>query len=348
MGGVHGFLEGGGAFSCEGELVGAGGDDFIAGVETAEDFGAIGVDFAYFYGDADEGVFEFVIADEDEFGEAIALEGGAGDAHDIFAFVGADEEADVHSGAELVIWVFDGEDDAGAVAAFVVFIGAFGEVLTEGAGGIGAGAGGEAEEFSLEFLVGFEGDGDFRGGALFYRGGLLLGHRGDGVHFFEFGDFAEDVCGFDGGAEDGVDGEDGAVGWGVEPDAGRRVAGLAAFQEDEGHVFFDVVADGEVGFDDSSGDAAGEDGAIFRDGFEGAEGFDVGCEVGFLGDGGFDVEVVFGCGIEGDDVFFWFASLEAGDGDEECEQVFHGVILLEVVSFWGVRLRSGCGPGGRS
>jgi hypothetical protein len=199
----------------------------------------------------------------------------------------------------------------------VFFIGAFGEVLSEGAGGTGAGAGGEAEEFSLEFLVGFERDGDFRGGALLYCGGLLLCHRGDGVHFFEFGDFAEDVVGFDGGAEDSVDGEDGAVGWGVEPDAGGRAAGLAAFQEDERHVLFDVVADGYVGFDDATGDAAGEDGAVFRDDFEGAEGFDVGCEVGFLGDGGFDFEDVFGCGIEGDDVFFGFAGLEGGEGDEE-------------------------------
>lgn len=301
VGGVHGFFEADAAFAGEAESVGTAGDDFIAGEEAFGDLDELIVLSAEHDAGFDEGVFEVVVLDVDEAVGGVALNGGAGDGHDVFA--GADDNAELglHARAEEGVGIGDVEGGFDGV-------------------GVGIGDGGDVGEFGFEDLVGQGGQADVGDLALLELAGEVLGDVGGGFDGAEVDDFNEGLVGRDGLTGNDVDLGDDAADGSFEHDGGRWIAGLAAFDPGDFVSLFDLlVRDGEDG-EGAAGDAAADDGAFAGEDLDGAQGEDGFLEGGFFGLAELELEIG-DFGLFEDEGVRLFVRFEGEQGDRlESEQ----------------------------
>ena len=107
----------------------------------------------------------------------------------------------------------------------------------------------------------------------------------------------------------------------------RRIAGESAFEQDERIILFDLLADGDAIFQDSTGNATANKSATRGNGFRATEREARDREVG-LGDGcGFDLQILDAHFREDDGwrVIMRGIAIRQGDGGEEKNKsVFHG------------------------
>ena len=209
VGGIESLFQRDAALSGEGKRVGSFHHHLVSGKQAGGDFRAFPADFADGHGDADEGVLQLVVFDENEAVRAVALQGITRDAEDVFPVRCDEGKLCPHAGAECEIGIWQLEDRAQRCGVrFLPDI--------------------EPEKSGHRFLRPERGDADARGEAVFQDHRLMLRDAGYRPHGFQIEDFHQLHVRLDRRTEVTVRGYDESVGRRFQLDDRRRIAGLAA------------------------------------------------------------------------------------------------------------------------